>query len=234
MAAAAIAGTAMQQKAQSDAYKKQQKAIDKGLVRQGELQRQATQSVDEASEQYLPEMRRQRQEESEQEQTQYLQEALGEARGEDTGIGLDAPISGKVSQDYLVKRALAEVETEKRAAEYAAMLGKIAAPSRLRQTEAIGMGDLAADLARVGSFSAGEQGVTGLKANAAGMANPWMMGAGAALQAGAPMVGGAVGKWMSPTSPTGTFGTTRGHRIYQDPGGFTYNMPASRRITPIK
>lgn len=177
---AMVAGAAMQQKAASDARRKQQRLIQENLTRQQGLQQEAEQAALARAQEFAPEVRQEKQQQIEQEVTDRLMQPV---EGSAQAMADQSAVQGNVSQDYTATRARSQAEQLRSANALASILGKITGAGRLRQNEALGMADTGQLIDRLKSFSQGSSTAAQIGINRAGQPDGGMTMAGGTLQA---------------------------------------------------
>lgn len=175
---AMIGGTAMQMKSSSDAHKRQQQAMAESMRRQREYQMQAEQRAREASDGFDPNKREQDQSQIAEQVEQNLIKPVAETQAAND---INSRATGNVSDDYNTAKTAASLNQLKNAEALARLLGKTTSAARLRQGEAINMGNAASDINRINGFARRQYDTDQLGIASAGVENPWMQGAGQLL-----------------------------------------------------
>jgi hypothetical protein len=182
---AMLGGTAMQMKASSDAHKRQQQAMAESQRRQREFQMQAQQRAREASDSFDPNTRQQAQDQIAQQTEQQLIKPVAETQAAND---INSRTTGDVSNDYDAAKAASNLTQMKNAESLARLLGKTTSATRLRQGEAIDMGNAASDINRINGFAKRQADADQLGIASAGVPNGWL-NLGGQLLAGAGQVG---------------------------------------------
>lgn len=186
-----IAGAAMQQKASRDAAKRAEAETKRALARQAEMQKQAEEKAMGQVEEYRTEKRADKQKEVE---TQLTEEFARPAEAAQTINQNAATTQGEVSKDYLTAKAASDANQMKMARSLAGLMAKQTGANRLRQNEAISMGNTAADIDLIANFSRGNAAVDELAIRHAAKPNSGLMTAGSLMQkVGAMWLGGMAG-----------------------------------------
>lgn len=178
--AATVAGTALKFAAERGAIRRADRERAAAGERQADYQRRASQVVSQAIEPYRAPVREQALEQAEQGAIAAFQGDIDRARAQGEGT-LGTRIQGRVSEDYDVARAEAARDQIARAARLAQLLGKVTGPTRLRETERVGLGDAATQIGQLGNFSSGQYGVDQLRIQQAGQPSALLYGTGALL-----------------------------------------------------
>ncbi|MCB1742740.1 MAG: hypothetical protein KDK91_20360 [Gammaproteobacteria bacterium] len=182
------AGVLMQNKAENDAIKRQNRASIAEMVRQQQLQDEADRAVREHTQEYQPQKREQRTENIEQQLTETYSRALEQA--DTLAPRSDLDVAGNVSDDYLKSAARAKAGQLERGTYLASLLARLDAPAYNAQQEGFASSDFAHALGRLGTAGANSNAISGLEIAKAGQVNPWTSGAGAALTAAGPALAG--------------------------------------------
>jgi hypothetical protein len=191
---AMIGGAAVQQKAQSDALKRQQREAVAANQRQLAAQNQATAKASQRAEEFDPTRRQQAQQALEQQLTGELQQQVQGPQITAQGVQVGTTIPGG-TQDYVVAKAKEQAKATASLRELAALMGRIGSAGELRRNEAVALGDTAGDIGRIQRGADNVFGVDQVAINAAGQPSVGAMLAGEALKgAGGLMLAGGAGK----------------------------------------
>lgn len=206
-----IVSAGVQQHAQAQAAKHQKELAVQAQQRQLDAQNQATDEAMKRVQEFDPNTRRDNQQEIQQQLTDTLDQQVAQpqitAQGVQVGSTIPDAAGGK---DYLTAKAKEQAKTQASLRGLAALMGRIGSASELRRGEAVGIGDTAGAIGRIGTganniFSADQVGINSVQPN------PGLMFASAALRAyGAGSAGGAGGaagakypEYGKPSGPTG-------------------------------
>lgn len=176
---AMVVGAGMQYKASTDAQKRQQDEIRRGLASQKDLQLKAEKRALDTADNYETPKRANEQAQIADQITQELMAPVSESQNI---RAQQQTTQGNVSDDYTTAKAASDVNAMKTAQSLAALLGKSSSANRLRMNEGIRMLDAGQDIDRLGSFSRGQAGADGVAIQQAGQANPGMVLAGSLMQ----------------------------------------------------
>lgn len=144
-----IAGTALQQKSQSDAISKQRRMAVESQQRALQSQNQATDAAMRRVQEFAPEQRQQQQQEIAQDLTQQYEGAASQpitAQGVQVGQSLP---EGSGTTDYLAAKARETAKGAESSRALAALFGRLGAAGQLRRNEATGIGDTAGEIGRI-------------------------------------------------------------------------------------
>lgn len=177
-----LGGTAMTMKANSDAGKKQQRAIAESQARQREFQRQAERKTLDTAETFDSGKRQQDQQQIAQQVEQELIQPVAQTQAAND---INSRASGNVSKDYDTAKVASNLTQMKNAEALARLLGKTTSASRLRQNEAVRVGNAAMDVDRINNFADRQAKADELGIASAGVPNGWMqLGGGLLSNAG--------------------------------------------------
>jgi hypothetical protein len=187
---AALAGSAIQYKAGTDAQERQKAEIQRSLEAQRVLQQQAESKALGAASKFATPDRVAEQSQIADQITQELIAPVSESQSIRAG---QQTTQGAVSGDYKSAKAASDLNTVKAAEQLARMMGKTASSGRLRMNEGIRLMDTGQQIGTLGNFSAGQHGADNTAITQAGLIDPGMQFAGSALQGigTAGMMGGA-------------------------------------------
>lgn len=176
----ALAGTAISARAASKAADRADAEAQRLSTRQNKLLDKQRASVLENLRTYDPTKRKEAQDQQATETEKMLNTALTEAA--ETAAPTEAAATGRVSQDYLTKRATSVRDATNRASALAGLLARFRAPSKLRTEESLDNADFTSREADIGALlrdraRTGEQLVA-----KAGRVDPWEMAIGQGLQ----------------------------------------------------
>lgn len=203
---AMLASAAMQSYSQNRALKKRQQEAVQAQQRQSAARQQATDSALKRTQEFDPNTRRQQQDQIQQELTgDYTQQVTGPqvtAQGVQVGSTIDGG-----GAEYLTTKAKEQAKATASLRELAALMGRIGSAGELRRKEAVGIGDTAGDIGRIQSGADVMGGIDQIGIQAAGVPNPWMglasaalgaYGAGAMAGGGAGAAGGGATSYANP------------------------------------
>ena len=206
--AAMIASAVVQQQTQAAALAKQKRLAVESQQRAIQGQNQATDLAMKRVQEFTPEKRQENQAAVTTEMTDRLQEAAGRAPITAQGVTIGSTIpDSDGSSDYLKTKAgeLAKATEANRA--LAALFGRIGGAGQLRRNEAVGIGDTATDIGRVGT---GVQNVANIDQIGINSVQPSL---------GGQLVGAALGAYGQGRA-LGAFGAPA-KMVAGAPGGFT-------------
>jgi hypothetical protein len=176
---AALAGSAIQYKAGTDAQDRQKAEIARSLEAQRVLQQQAESKALGAASKFATPDRVAEQSQIADQITQELIAPVSESQNIRAG---QQTTQGAVSGDYKSAKAASDLNTVKAAEQLARMMGKTASSGRLRMNEGIRLMDTGQQIGTLGNFSAGQRGADNTAITQAGLIDPGMQFAGSALQ----------------------------------------------------
>lgn len=144
-----IAGTALQQKAQSDAISKQRRMAVESQQRALQSQNQATDAAMRRVQEFAPEQRQAQQQEIAQDLTkQYEGAAAQPITAQGVQVGQTLP-TGAGTSDYVAAKARETAKAAESSRALAALFGRLGAAGQLRRNEAVGLGDTAGEIGRI-------------------------------------------------------------------------------------
>lgn len=207
---AMIASAALQYSAQQSAAKRQQQAAQSMRQRQLQAQNQATEEAARKAQEFDPGNRQRQQAEIEQALTGELQQQVNQPQVTAQGVEVGTTIQGG-TQDYVTAKAREAAKTTASLRELAALMGRVGSASRLRQNEAIGIGDTAGAIGRIQGGANNMAQIDGIGVDAAGQVSPGAMLASQALSAYGSSRMGSAGmgggpkypEYGAPSGPTG-------------------------------
>jgi len=165
-----LASGALQMAMQNKAAERQRRATREAQARQTQFQDRARQVVDDSLQQYENPKRVEKGVTIEGEILDRHTDALDKAA--EQGMGeVRQSVTGNVSDAYETSRAQSTKRRTENALALAKLMSKVAAPGRLRQDEALLMGDTASQLNTIGNFSRGQAGVDKIGIEEAGRGN---------------------------------------------------------------
>lgn len=177
---ALIAGAGIQYKASTDAQERQQQEIQRSLLAQEKLQKEAEAKALTTARTYDPKDRIAEQAAIENTISTELLAPVSESqqiRAE------QQTTQGNVSDDYTTAKAKSDVNALKSAEQLARLLGKTTSSNRLRMNEGIRLMDTGQGIDQLNSFSRGQQGADRIAIQQAGNVNPGQVFAGQLLSA---------------------------------------------------
>lgn len=207
--AALIGSAIVQQQTQASALAKQRRLAVESQQRAIQGQNQATDLAMKRVQEFTPEKRQENQAAVTAELTDKFQEAAGRAPITAQGVTIGSTIPDSAgSSDYLKTKAgeLAKATEANRA--LAALFGRIGGAGQLRRDEAVGIGDTAGDIGRVGT---GVQNVANIDQIGINSVQPSL---------GGTLVGAALGAYGQGRA-LGAFGGAAKKMVPGAPGGFT-------------
>lgn len=175
------AGAAVQYKNQSDASKRQSKAIDRANARDDAYQEKSLDLVSNNLQQYDPENRLEKQDEVEQNSVASFTDYLNKARDKGRGEISDAT-QGRVSETYTAEKAKRNVAEAGQATKVASLMAKLRAPSDLRTGEGYENANYASQVGINADNRRSMAGASQTDIQKAGELSPGMGLVGAALQ----------------------------------------------------
>jgi hypothetical protein len=199
--AAMIASAAISAYSNNQAAKKQQNATRIAQMRQRQQQERATDVAVKRSQEFDAKDRNDKQAEIEQELTQNLQAQVAQPGITAQGIQVGSTIpDSEAGGDYLKAKAREQVKSTESLRALAALMGKTGSAAELRRREAIGIGDTAGEIGRIGRHAENLWGADQAGIAAAGRPNVGLGIASAALGAyGMGQMAGGFGSGPAPT-----------------------------------
>lgn len=145
-----LLGSALQAKAQSDAAQKQQRMAMESRQRALQAQNQATDVAMKRVQEFDPTVRKQQQDEIQTQLTDKYQQAATPAPITAQGVQVGQTIPGGTA-DYLANKGRETAKAAESNRNLAALLGRIGSAGQLRRNEAVGIGDTAGQIGRIGT-----------------------------------------------------------------------------------
>jgi hypothetical protein len=179
-----LAGSGLQMYSQNQAAKRQQQAALESQQRQLAARNQTTDMAAKAANEFDPATREQNAQDATQQLTQQYERAAQQPGVTAQGLQIGATVpDGSAGADYTTARAREAVKTTQSLRALAGLMGRIGGASKLRQDEAVKLGDTAGNIERVQRGAENVSGIDQIGIQAAGQQNPWTQIAGAGLQA---------------------------------------------------
>lgn len=197
---AMLGGAALQYKAQSDASKRATRETMRSLANQDVLQRNAEKTAMDNVQEFSTDNRQAQQSQIETQLGEAFIKPVENAQQINTA---QTTTQGDVSNDYQAAKAQSHLNQMKNARTLAGLMAKTTAAGRLRNNEAIRMGDTAADIDRLANFSRGQAGADQIAIQAAARPDAGMQIAGSLLSAagGYGLAGGFNGVTSAAAAP---------------------------------
>lgn len=177
--AAMVASAAMQQYGASQAAQKQQQAAREAQQRQLAMQNQATDVAMKQVQEFDPAVRKQRQDDITNQLTDQYTQAATAPQITAQGVQVGQTIPGG-SSDYLVTKGREQAKATESLRNLAQLMGRTGSASELRRGEAVGIGDAAGQIGRIGTGANNMAGIDEVGIQAAGQPS---LGAGLASAA---------------------------------------------------
>lgn len=194
-----LLSAAMTAKANNDAAQKQQRLAMESRQRALQAQNQATDVAMKRVQEFDPTVRKQQQDEIQTQLTDKYQQAATPAPITAQGVQVGQTIPGGTA-DYLANKGRETAKAAESNRNLAALLGRIGSAGQLRRNEAVGIGDTAGQIGRIGTGADNMSQIDQVGINAV-QPSLGMTLAGQAL--GAYGMGRAATSGLAPKAPTG-------------------------------
>jgi hypothetical protein len=177
--AAMVGGTALQMKAANDAENRQERALANSLADQDMASQKAEGVAMQNAQEYAPEVRAQRFEESRTNAGESLAQQLTAAR---ETVKAPERASGRLSEAFDSSSAKAKADQMQESLDMARAMGRVRGPQDMQNEEGFANADYASKLGIIGRNARGSAGAAQFGINAAGIPNSGQMALGGLAQ----------------------------------------------------